>query len=217
MSQPITDPATPTTPPTAPTPKPPETDPAGADALGDAGKRALDAMKAERNQARTDAATAKAEAETLKAQIAGRETEHKATVEAQRVKDEARTEADKRANLRILKADIRAVAAGKLADPADALRYLDLSTFDVKDDGETDSAAIAKAVDDLIKNKPYLAAATAPKWPNIDANRNGTPPGNAPQLTAEDVKKLYADKKYDEVEAARKEGRLANILGATKS
>ena len=217
MSQPTTEPTTPPTPPTAPTPKPAETDPAGAEALGDAGKRALDAMKAERNQAKTDAAAAKAETETLKAQIAGRETEHKATVEAQRLRDEARTEADKRANQRILAAEVRATAAGKLADPADALRYLDLSTFDVKDDGETDSAAIAKAVDDLIKNKPYLAAATAPKWPNIDANRNGTPPGNAPQLTAEDVKKLYADKKYDEVEAARKEGRLANILGATKS
>jgi|SRR5665647_2780881 len=186
MSQPITDPATPPVgQPTTPDPaaKPAETDPAGAEALGDAGKRALDAMKAERNQARTDAATAKAEAETLKAQIAGRETEHKATVEAQRVKDEARTEADKRANQRILKADIRAAAAAKLADPADALRYLDLSTFDVKDDGETDSAAIAAAVDKLIQEKPYLAAATAPKWPNIDANaRNGNPPNLDQQI-----------------------------------
>jgi len=33
------------------------------------------------------------------------------------------------------------------------------------------------------------------------------------QLTAADVKKLYAEKKYDEIEAARKDGRLAKVLG----
>ena len=211
MSQPITDPATPPVgQPTPPDPanKPAETDPAGAEALGDAGKRALDAMKAERNEAKQAAAAIKAEFEALQAKIAGKETEHAAQVEAQRLRDEARTEADKVANQRILKAEIRAVAAGKLTDPADALRYLDLSTFDVKDDGETDSAAIAKAIDDLIKNKPYLAAATAPRWPNIDANRNGNPPGKAPQLSAEDVKKLYAEKRYAEIDQARKDGRI---------
>jgi len=211
MSQPITDPVTPPVgQPTTPDPatKPAETDPAGAEALGDAGKRALDAMKAERNLAKQDAAAARAEFEALQAKIAGKETEHAAQVEAQRLRDEARTESDKRANERILKAEVRAAATGKLADPADALRYLDLSTFDVKDDGETDSAAIAKAIDDLIKNKPYLAAATAPRWPNIDANRNGNPPGKAPQLSAEDVKKLYAEKRYAEIDQARKDGRI---------
>jgi len=164
----------------------------------------------------TDARKAVERVNALEADLArlqGKESEYAESQKAREVESAALA----KANDRILKAEIRAAAAGKLADPADALHYLDLSTFDVKDDGETDSAAIAKAVEDLIKNKPYLAAATAPKWPNIDANRNGTPPGNAPQLTAEDVKKLYADKKYDEVEAARKEGRLANILGATKS
>jgi hypothetical protein len=213
MSQSVPDPAAP--PAVTPPATPPEVDPAGADALGDAGKRALDAMKAERNQAKADAAALKAQFEALQAQVSGREAEHKATVEAQRIQNEARTEADKRANERILKAEVRAAAAGKLADPADALRYIDLSSFEVKDDGDTDAAAIAKAVEDLIASKPYLAAATAPKWPNIDANRNGNPPGKAPQLTAEDVKKLYAEKKYDEVETARKEGRLANLLGST--
>jgi len=33
------------------------------------------------------------------------------------------------------------------------------------------------------------------------------------QLTAEDVKKLYAEKKYDEIEAARRDGRLGVVLG----
>ena len=33
------------------------------------------------------------------------------------------------------------------------------------------------------------------------------------QLTTEDVKKLYAERRYDEIEAARKEGRLGLVLG----
>ncbi len=195
MSQPVTDPTAPAngqvTPPATP-PATPAAAPAAApatpgdpalDALGDPGKRALDAMKAERNQARQEATSVRAELDALKAQIAGREQEHKAAVEAQRLRDEARVEADKRANQRILSAEVRAAAAGKLADPADALRYIDLSSFEVKDDGLTDSAAIAKAVDDLIASKPYLAAATAPKWPNIDANaRNGNPPSLDQQI-----------------------------------
>lgn len=37
--------------------------------------------------------------------------------------------------------------------------------------------------------------------------------GKAKQLSADDVKRLYAEKKYDEIEAARKDGRLADLLG----
>lgn len=189
MSQPATEPTT--TPPAAtPTPtstespKAPQAEPE-TDALGDAGKRALDAMKAERNQAKQEAAAMKAEFEALQAKIAGKEAEHAAQVEAQRLRDEARAEADKRANDRILKAEVKVAAATKLADPSDALRYLDLSSFEVKDDGSTDSAAIAKAVDDLIASKPYLAAATAPRWPSIDANtRNGQPMSLDQQIAA---------------------------------
>ena len=35
----------------------------------------------------------------------------------------------------------------------------------------------------------------------------------AAQLSKDDVSKLYAEKKYDEIEKARIEGRLASILG----
>lgn len=152
-------------------------DPTGADALGDAGKKALNEMKAERNQAKAEAAQIRAQLDALQAQIAGKETEHKAAIEAQRVRDEAAAEANKRANERILAAEIRAAAAGKLADPADALLHIKPSTFEVGEDGSTDAAAIAAAVDDLIKSKPYLAAATAPKFGSADAGvRNGAAP-----------------------------------------
>lgn len=126
----------------------------GEQALGDAGKKALDAMKAERNKARDEARDLKARFEALEAKVAGKEAEFTAAQETQRVKDEALSAA----NERILKAEIRAAAAQKLADPKDALRFLNLSDFEVDSDGEADASQIAKAIDDLIASKPYLAA-----------------------------------------------------------
>lgn len=42
----------------------------------------------------------------------------------------------------------------------------------------------------------------------------GEPVGaGAPQLTQEDVTRLYAEKQYDEIEKARTEGRLNSVLG----
>lgn len=126
----------------------------GASALGDAGKKALDAMKAERNEAKAAAKQAADDLAALRAQVEGREAEHKATLDAQRVKDEALSAA----NQRILKAEVRAQAASKLNDPKDALLYLDLSGFEVGEDGEVDGDAVATAIDKLITDKPYLAA-----------------------------------------------------------
>lgn len=126
----------------------------GATALGDAGKKALDAMKAERNEAKAETKRLSDEFAAFKAQIEGREAEHAATLAAQAVKDEALSAA----NQRILKAEVRAQAAAKLNDPKDALLYLDLSGFEVGEDGEVDGDAVAAAIDKLITDKPYLAA-----------------------------------------------------------
>ena len=150
----------------------------GATALGDAGKKALDAMKAELKQAKDELANLRAangdkrgverirqqlrdevqdqvrELEAFKAKAEGREAEHAATLAAQAVKDEALSAA----NQRILKAEVRAQAAAKLNDPKDALLYLDLSGFEVGEDGEVDGDAVATAIDKLITDKPYLAA-----------------------------------------------------------
>lgn len=161
----------PTTP-TAVTEQPPtEEHIPGEESLGDPGKRALDAMKAARNTARDEAMQAKAQLEALQAQIAGKESEHAAQVERERIQAEAIATA----NDRIKRAEVRAAAAGKLADPADALHYINLSDLEVSEDGATDTATIAALIDDLIKTKPYLAASTAPKFGSADAGvRNGT-------------------------------------------
>lgn len=170
MSAPVTEPT-----PDAPAATAPPAESAAPDApdLGDAGKRAIDAMKAERNAAKQQAAELKAQLDDLRAKDEGREAEHAAQLAAQKVRDEALAVA----NDRILKAELRAASAGKLADPADALRFLDLSSFEVGDDGAVNADAITAAIQDLITKKPYLAAATAPKFGSADAGvRNGAAP-----------------------------------------
>lgn len=132
----------------------------GEENLGDAGKKALDAMKADRNAARAKAAEAEAEIARLRAVAEGKEAEFKAEQERRAVEATALG----KANERIKKAEIRAAAAGKLNDPADALRYLDLDEFEVSDDGEVDTDAVKEAIDRLISTKPYLAVAQGTRF-----------------------------------------------------
>ena len=123
-------------------------------ALGDAGKQAIDRMKAERKAAREQAAAEKTRADALQAKLDGKEAEHAEQEKARQAELAALAKADER----ILKAEVRAAAAAKLADPADALLHIDLSEFEVDSDGAVDGAAIAAAIDDLIVKKPYLSA-----------------------------------------------------------
>lgn len=149
----------------------------------------------------------RAELDALKAKAEGKEAEHQKALEDQRIKDEAIAAA----NQRILKAEVRAAATGKLADPADALAYLDMSSFEVNDDGEPDSSAIAKAITDLISNKPYLAAQGQRFQGSADAGaRNEQRPA---QMSREDIQRLAAEGKHAEIEKARQEGRLNDALG----
>ena len=126
----------------------------GEESLGDPGKKALDAMKAKWKAAEDRAKAAEAAAAEALAKAEGKEKEYAAEQERRKVEMEALS----KANQRILKAEIRAQATAKLADPADALLYLDMSSFEVGDDGEVDAQAITAAIDNLIKSKPYLAA-----------------------------------------------------------
>lgn len=184
----------------------PEGDPEGADKLGDPGKRALDAMKAERNEAKRAQRELQAELEALKAKAEGREKEHEQAQREQQVRDEALS----KANERILKSEVRLAAKGVLADPADALLYLDLSEFEVGSDGGVDADALGSAIDDLIKSKPYLAAQGGKRFQGTGDGgvRNDS---RAPQLTKSDLDSMSAE----DIVKAKKEGRLNNVLGIT--
>lgn len=175
--------------------------------LGDAGKQALDRMKAERNAARADAKAQKLELEQLRAAAANKDkpAEEQALEQA---RAEARAEANKAANTRIIKSELRLAAKGVLADPADALAFINVDDFDVNDDGEPDSDALADAIADLLTRKPHLAAAATRKFEG-SGDQGGKREQLKPQLSEADLDKLTPA----EVNAARREGRLNKVLG----
>jgi hypothetical protein len=143
---------------------PAKSDPAAADpadALGAGGKAALDAERVERKAAQKAAKDAKDALDALTAKSAT-DAEKAAADTARAIaeaKAEVRNEVAAAANARLLKSEIRAAAAGVLADPGDAAALLgDLDRF-VDKDGEPDAKAIEAAIARLVKDKPYLAAA----------------------------------------------------------
>lgn len=138
---------------------PPDTPPPGPDnePLGEGGKRALQAERELRKAAEETAKTAQAEAE--RALKNGATEIEKAKAEA---RAEARAEVLAEANQRLLKAEVKAAAAGKLRRPEYATSLLDLSQFAVSDDGMVDAKAIESAIDKLVEDDPDLAATPRP-------------------------------------------------------
>jgi hypothetical protein len=187
-----------------PTPAAPATDAAPADgetALGDAGKKALDAMKAERKTARDQAAAEKARADALQAKLDGKEAEYAAEQKSEQA-------ALAKYNDKILKSEVKAAAKGVLADPADAYKFLDLSKFEVDDDGNVDEAVIAKALTDLIEKKPYLAAQGGTRFQGTADGGARNDAAKTSQLSQADLASMTPG----EVNKARREGRLDDLL-----
>lgn len=169
----------------------------GVEALGDAGKKALDAMKAERNAERLRAKELQTERDALKAKLEGRESEFQAELATRSVKDEA-----------IVRAELRGAAKGKLADPSDAALYINLKDFEVSDTGDVDTDALDAAIDALISRKPHLAASKSRRFEG-DADA-GQKDGKAGQITSrEELNRLTPEQRV-EAEAA---GRLDTLLG----
>lgn len=145
-----------------PPPDPPQDPPADPpadpddDQLGEKGVKALQVWK---QRARAAEAAAK-ERDQLRAELAKLEAANQSEAEKAlaAAREEGKREALTAANTRVLRAEVTAAAAGKLSDPADAVKFLDLSEFEIDDDGEVDTQAIAEAIDALVAAKPYLAA-----------------------------------------------------------
>jgi hypothetical protein len=129
------------------------------DALGDAGKKALDAMKAERNEAAKRAKALERELEQVR-QASMSEAE-KAVAEAEQ---RGRTTAASEFGKRLARSEIRATAADASADLEGVFDYLDLGRF-VSEGGEPDTKAIKAFIDGLPKK------ATTPSF---DGGTRGT-------------------------------------------
>jgi hypothetical protein len=151
-------------------------------------------MKAERNAERDRRKAAEARLADL---------ESSATVAA---------DADRKLNARIVRAEIKAAATGKLVDPSDALVYLDVSQFEVSEDGEVDSTKLTAAIEDLLTRKPHLGAKPEKRFQGSgDGGATGREAGPA-QLTRADLK----GKSPEWIAKAKAEGRLKNLLGGNQ-
>lgn len=173
------------------------------DSLGDPGKKALAAEREARKKAERDVKDLRARFEQME------EAQNKTAAERAELDKQRQMERDAlaKANERIVSAEIRAAAKGELADPGDALTFIDRSDFDVGDDGSVDADAIKSAVADLLNQKPYLAA-------RRDARVEGSADAGAreatrlKQWTRDDVRKATPE----QVEDARVNGLLRDVM-----
>lgn len=182
-----------------------DADPDGADQLGDEGKKALNAMKERWRKERDRRKAVESERDQLKG-AGGDETD------PERIRTEADRAATAKANQRIVRSEIRAAAAGKLANPRDALAFLDLAKFEVDEDGQVDEDEIADAIEDLLKERPYLgAAAKAPESRFQGTGDGGARKGRGgpKQFSEQEVQKMTPE----QIDEAHRKGQLRDYLG----
>lgn len=180
--------------------------------LGDAGKKALDAMKAKWRAERDRAKKLQDElaAATKPAPPEGEPVDLDAL--RKQIRDEARTEVLKERALD----KIEAKAAGRFKDPEDALLRLGRNVDDFIDGGTIDLDAIEDALADLLVKRPDFGV-TQGEPKRFKGTGDGGPKGNAgkPQLSRADVERMAKEGKHAEIEQARVEGRLNQALGIT--
>jgi hypothetical protein len=180
--------------------------------LGDAGKKALDAMKAKWRAERD----ARKVAEDKLAAAAKPEPAEGGQVDVEELRKQI--QADARAEvLRDRALDkIEAKAAGRFKDPEDALLRLGRNVDDFIDGNTIDLDAIEDALVELLEKRPDFGV-TQGDTKRFKGTGDGGPKGAAgkPQLTRADVERLAKEGKHAEIEQARAEGRLNKALGIT--
>jgi hypothetical protein len=126
------------------------------------------------------------------------------------IRAEAEKAANARVSERIIRTELRAASTGKLADPSDATKFLDLAQFALDSDGNIDEEEIGWAIDDLVKRKPYLGAQSAqPAAPTTSFDGGPRKENRPDQLSRGDLASMNSD----QIEAARLSGRLNDMLG----
>jgi len=140
---------------------PPVVAPPADDKLGEGGIKALQAERDARKAADARVAELEAEANRLRRSNAASKGTDLEALKAEIQGEFAVTLAE---------TNLKAEAKGRLVNPADVLLYVKAEDLKGKDD-----AAVAKAVDDLLKERPYLAAAdSSGKWGDVGGGNRET-------------------------------------------
>lgn len=111
-------------------------------------------------------------------------SENEKAIEAARKEaaENARTEVTTAYQRRLATADLRAAAGGKLTDPADAVRFIDLDDLDLDEDGSPTAKSVTAAIEKLLKEKPYLAADNPRRGTADGGGRGGSKPADMNSL-----------------------------------
>jgi hypothetical protein len=162
------------------------------------------ALAAERKAHRDESRRAKA----LEQQLADKDkpAEEAALDQARR---EAREEAMTASHARLVRAELKAALAGRVSNPAVALRLIDASEIEVTADGDVDSDSVAAAVDALLAEAPELASKRFSGTADQGTKGKSDKPS---QMTHEEVKRLSAEGRHDEIVKAEREGRLNDLM-----
>lgn len=123
---------------------------------------------------------------------------------------EAREEAQKSANERIALLTVKAALAGKVSNPALALRLIDTSAIEVDGDGEVDADAIEAAIATLLADAPELAVKQARFQGGADQGAKGKASAPA-QLTKSDLSNMTPE----QIVAAFEAGQVSNLVKGT--
>jgi len=134
-----------------------------------------------------------------------KEPEEQALEKARR---EALEQAQSAYNQRLIRAELKAELAGKVRNPALALKVIDTSDIEVSADGEVDSQSVRDAIQALLDEYPDLAPDGNKFQGGADQGSRGKV-ARPSQLTRTDIQNMSAS----EIEAARKAGRLNDLLG----
>lgn len=123
---------------------------------------------------------------------------------------EAREEAQKSANERIARLEVKAALAGKVSNPALALRLIDTSAIEVDADGEVDADAIDAAIATLLADAPELAVKAARFQGGADQFAKGKTSTPA-QLSKSDLSNMTPE----QIVAAYEAGQVSTLLKGT--
>lgn len=189
-----------------------EEEEAAAKALGEPGKQALDRMKARvKSEREKRVAAEKALADSKKP------ADDDEKPDLDKIRAEARQEAETAALRDRVMDKIEAKAGARFAIDTEDVAALLMRRHELEDfldDGKVDIEAINEALDDLLEKQPRLAV-TQGDEKKFKGGADGGARGKASksQLTEADVKKLAADGKHEQIEQARIDGRLNELLG----
>lgn len=161
------------------------------------------ALRAERDARKA----AERERNTLKQQLEAKDkpADQAAIDEARREAEQAATE---KANGRIVRAELRAAAAGKVSNLTALTRLVDVSQIEVDADGEPSADDIEDAIAQFLSDYPEFAADKSKFSGTADQGTKGKQ-SKERQLTREQLKSMSPE----QIQAAQDKGLLKDLLG----